>query len=96
MVNSSDWQEMKRKAFEVFANDGRMDVAELEQIVQIGCADGSFDEKEKAVLIDIISSLTRADMNDAMWAKVDELILKFELEEDSEATIEPLEDEQDF
>ena len=97
MINSSsDWQEMKRKAFEAFANDGRMDVAELEQIVQIGCADGEFDEQEKAVLINVISSLTRADMNDAMWAKVDELIQKFELEEDKEASIEDIDDEQDF
>ena len=96
MINSSDWQEMKRKAFEAFANDGRMDVAELEQIVQIGCADGEFDEQEKAVLINIISSLTRADMNDAMWAKVDELIQKFELEQDKEASIEDIDDEQDI
>ena len=96
MINSSDWQEMKRKAFEAFANDGRMDVAELEQIVQIGYADGEFDEQEKAVLINVISSLTRADMNDAMWAKVDELIQKFELEEDKEASIEDIDDEQDI
>jgi hypothetical protein len=96
MINSSDWQEMKQKAFESFANDGRMDVAELEQIVQIGCADGEFDEQEKAVLINVISSLTRADMNDTMWAKVDELIQKFELEEDKEASIEDIDDEQDI
>jgi hypothetical protein len=92
MVNSSDWQEMKRKAFEAFANDGRMDVAKLEQIVQIGCADGEFDEQEKTVLVNVISSLTLADMDDAMWAKVDELIQKFELEEDKEAFIEDIED----
>jgi len=96
MINSSDWQEMKRKAFEAFANDGRMDVAELEQIVQIGCADGEFDEQEKAVLINVISSLTRADMDDAMWATVDELIQKFELEQDKEASIEDIDDEQDI
>ena len=95
MINSSDWQEMKRKAFEAFANDGRMDVAELEQIVQIGCADGVFDEQEKAVLINVISNLTRADMDDLMWAKVDELIQKFELEQDKEASIEDIDDEQD-
>ena len=96
MINSSDWQEMKRKAFEAFANDGRMDAAELEQIVQIGCADGEFDEQEKAVLINVISSLTRADMDDAMWATVDELIQKFELEQDKEASIKDIDYEQDI
>jgi hypothetical protein len=96
MTNSSDWLEMKRQAFLTYANDGRMSVNALEQIVNIGCADGEFDEQEKAVLINVISNLTRADMNDEMWAKVDELIHKFELGDDSEASIESLDDEHDI
>ena len=95
MVIKSDWQEMKKHAFEAFANDGRISVSELEAMVEIGTADGDFDEHEKAVLINVISNLTRADMNDAMWLKVDELIHKFELHDDSEAFIEHLDDEQD-
>lgn len=94
MVNTSDWQDMKQHAFDTFARDGKMSVSELERIVQIGCADGEFDEQEKAVLINIISNLTRADMNDAMWLKVDELIHKFELHDDSEAFIEHLDDDE--
>jgi len=93
MSNKTDWQEMKRQAFLAYSNDGGMSVSVLEQIVNIGCADGEFDEKEKAVLVNVISNLTRADMNDDMWAKVDELIHKFELGHDSEASIEQLEDE---
>ena len=95
MVNQSDWQKMKQHAFDSFVSDGKMSAAELEQIVQIGCLDGEFDEHEKGVLINIISNLTRADMNDSMWEKIDELILKFELHHDSEASIEKLEDEND-
>ena len=94
MVNTSDWKDMKQHAFDAFARDGRMSVPELEKIVKIGCADGEFDEQEKAVLINIISNLTRADMNDAMWLKVDELIHKFELHDDSEAFIEHLDDDE--
>ena len=95
MVDKSDWQEMKQHAFDAFANDGRMSVHELESIVEIGRADGEFDEHEKSVLINVISNLTRADMNDAMWAKVDDLIHRFALEADSEAKIERLDDEYD-
>jgi len=84
---------MKQHAFEAFKADGKLDVHELEKIVKMGCSDGSFDEQEKAVLINIISNMTRADLNDAMWAMVAELIHKFELEHDSDATIEKLEDE---
>ena len=89
----SNWQEMKQQAFEVYRLEGRMSVQALERIVDIGCADGKFDEDEKVVLINIISNLTRADMSDDMWAKVDELIHKFELADDTEASIEHLEDQ---
>ena len=92
MVDNSNWQQMKQHAFEAFKANGRMDVHDLEQIVEMGCSDGQFDEPEKIVLINIISNMTRADLDDAMWAKVAELIHKFELD-DSEATIENLEDE---
>lgn len=96
MTVKSDWREMKQRAFDAFASNGRMSVTELESIVDIGCSDGDFDEQEKAVLINIISNLTRADMNDAMWLKVDELIHKFDLHHDSEAFIEHLDDENGF
>src|SRR5210317_11240 len=95
MINSSDWKKMKQHAFEAFKRDGRLSVDELGAIVEIGCADGGFDDQEKLVLINIISSLTRADIDDAMWAKIDELIHKFELGHDSEATIEHLDDDHD-
>ena len=94
MVNNSDWQAMKQQAFDAFTQDGRMSVHELEQIVNIGLSDGDFDAQEKAVLINIISNLTRADMTDAMWLKVDELIHKFDLRDDSEAFIEHLDDDE--
>ena len=96
MVSKSDWKEMKRHAFDAYARVGRMGVDEMENIVNIGIADGEFDEQEKAVLIDIISNLTRAEMNDSMWLNVDELIHKFDLHGDSEAFIEHLDDEDDF
>ncbi len=93
MDDNSDWESMKQHAIAAFKANGRLDVRELEQIVEIGCGDGAFDQHEKTVLINIISNLTRADLDDAMWVKVDELIHKLELEHDSDASIEKLEDE---
>ena len=92
MVNDSNWQSMKQHAFEAFQNNGKLELQELEQIIKFGCDKGEFDDKEKIVLINIISNMTRADLNDAMWERVAELIHKFELEHDREATIEDLED----
>jgi len=96
MVINSDWKAMKKRAFDAFALDGMMSVYELEQIVDIALADGEFDEQEKAVLINIITNLTGAEMTDAMWLKVDELIHKFDLHGDSEAFIEHLDEEPDL
>ena len=96
MVHESDWKAMKQQAFDAFAQDGRLSVYELEQIVNIALADGEFDEMEKTVLVNIISNLTGADMTDAMWLKVDELIHKFDLHGDSDAFIEHNVDDPDL
>ena len=95
-MDNSDWKEMKQSAFEAFKSEGKMSVQKLEKIVDIGLADGLFDDNEKEVLVNIISNLTGAEMTDVMWLKVDELIHKFDLHGDSEAFIEHLEDEHDF
>ncbi len=96
MVDEPKWLEMKRHAFEAYTSDGRLDVHELESIVEIGNRDGGFTEDEKLVLINVIANLTRADMTDHMWAKVEELVQKLELEHDSEASIEGVaEDHED-
>jgi hypothetical protein len=92
MTDNSNWKQMKHHAFDAFASDGKLEVHELETIINIGCENGEFDEKEKTVLINIISNMTRADLDDSMWAKVAELIHKFELEHDADATIEDLEE----
>ena len=95
MVDDTTWKDMKQHAFETYATEGRMDVHALEKIVEPCCADGGFDDNEKAVLINIIASLTRADMSDAMWAKVDELIHQFDLGHDNEATMEHVAEEHE-
>jgi hypothetical protein len=94
MTRYSDWQEMKRKAFDAYLDDGVMSVEELEQIVDIGCADGDFDEREKEVLVSVIAGLTPDDMTDEMWLKVDDLIHKFKLNEISAAFVEHQDEEE--
>jgi len=96
MVEKSDWQEMKKQAFAAFAASGSLDVPALQELVEIGSVDGGFDDHEKVVLIGMISKLTRADLSDTMWVMVDELINKFDLAHDSEASIEHLDDENDL
>jgi hypothetical protein len=95
MVDDTTWKDMKQHAFEAYAKEGRMDVHDLEKIVETGCVDGGFDDNEKAVFINIIANLTRADMSDAMWAKVAELIHQFDLGHDNDATMEHVAEEHE-
>jgi hypothetical protein len=85
---------MKRQAFNAYLDDGVMSVEELEQIVDIGCADGDFDEREKEMLVTVISGLTPDDMTEAMWLKVDELVHKFKLNELTAAFVEHQDEEE--
>ena len=93
MVENPDWERLKARAFDKFKSSGRLEAQELSEIITIGCDNGHFHDHEKADLINIISSTTRADLNDYMWAKVAELIHKFELEDDKDAVIEELQEE---
>jgi predicted TPR repeat methyltransferase len=95
MVKQADWTGIKQHAFEAFKRDGSLGVGELEKIFDMGCSGGEFDDQEKAMLINIITHLTGADMTAAMWEKVDKLIHKFSLEDDSEVKIESLDNDQD-
>lgn len=93
MIENRDWERLKAHAFESFKTHGHLDARELTEIINNGCDNCHFDDLEKANLIRIISSTTRADLNDHMWAKVADLINKFELEDDRDAVIEELPDE---
>ena len=96
MVDQPDWTRMKQDAFEAFKREGSISAGELEKVVDLGCSGSKFDDQEKAALINIITSLTGADMSGAMWAKVDKLIHMFSLEDDSEVKIESLDSHQDI
>lgn len=93
MVSESNWKEMQARVLEALNREGGTSVKELDEIVAIARSDGEFDDQERAVLIDFIASLTGADMSAAMWARVEELIEKYDLHDDSEATIESLDEE---
>ena len=95
MVKQTDWQGIKQHAFGVFKRDGRLGAGELEKVVEMGCNGGEFDDHEKAMLINIITRLTAADIDGAMWAKVDKLIHRVSLEDNSEVKIESLDSHQD-
>ena len=81
MDNTDDSKEMLFRSIACFSDDGKLDVDELNQIVQIALRDGELDTSEKKVLVNIISNLTRADLTPDLWDRVEQLVIQFDLGE---------------
>ena len=76
----SDSSEMIFRAIQCFRDDGKLDVAELDQIVKIALADGVVDEAERKVLKNIIFNLTSNDLTKEMWHRVEQIVSHYDLE----------------
>ncbi len=74
-----DYLEMTFKSIQCFANDGKLLVNELEDLVQVALRDGVVDDNEKRVLAKIISRLTPSELTQDMLKKIEEIKAKFEI-----------------
>jgi len=73
MSESRDYLEMTFHSMNCFANDGVLDVDELNQIVNIALKDGVVDENEKRVLSNIIGRLKESELEGELLAKDEEI-----------------------
>ena len=73
MHENRDYLEMTFHSINCFANDGKLDVNELSQIVNIALKDGVVDDNEKRVLSNIINRLNQAELDGELLAKVEEV-----------------------
>lgn len=73
-------QEMLDRSIAAFSDDGRLSVDELDHILAAGLQDGILDEEERQVVFKVISKLTAADFSPELWARVEQLIRKYELD----------------
>ena len=73
MHENRDYLEMTFHSINCFANDGKLDVNELRQIVNIALKDGVVDDNEKRVLSNIINRLNQAELDGELLAKVEEV-----------------------
>lgn len=65
-----DYLDMSTHSIMAFANDGRLDHVEFDQIMAIALRDNVVDDNEKRVLGNIISRLTPAEMTPEMQLRV--------------------------
>lgn len=79
MSESKDYLEMTFQSINCFANDGVLEVKELDKIVAIALRDGEIDQNEKRVLINIIGRLNSNDLTDTMQEKIRDLRKRYDI-----------------
>ena len=73
MSESRDYLEMTFHSINCFANDGALDLNELQQILKIALKDGVVDDNEKRVLANIINRLNETELDSELLSKVEEI-----------------------
>ncbi len=73
MNESRDYLEMTFHSINCFSDDGRLDISELNKIVDIALKDGVVDENEKRVLKNIISRLSHEELHGEMKDRIEQL-----------------------
>lgn len=76
MAESRDYLEMSFRSIQCFADDGRLDAAELGRIVEIAERDGKLDANEIRVLKSIIGKITPAELDEPMKRALADLSAK--------------------
>jgi len=69
-MESRDYLEMTFRSINCFSDDGKLDVNELDSLVQIAMRDGEIDDNEKRVLRNIIDRLTPAELTSEMQTRL--------------------------
>ncbi len=73
MSESRDYLELSFRSIQCFADDGKLDAKELEELVRIAERDGVIDANEIRVLRNIISRIKPEEIDDAMKRRLSEL-----------------------
>lgn len=68
---SNDYLELTYQSIQCFANDGKLLVDELDQLLTIALKDGVVDDDEKRVLGNIFKRLNAEELTDEMQDKID-------------------------
>ncbi len=70
---NTDYLEIAFRSIQCFADDGKLLVHELEELMAIALRDGVVDEDEKRVLKNIFSKLTPSELTPEMQEKVQQI-----------------------
>ena len=70
-MESRDYLELSFRSIQCFANDGKLDLGELESLIEIVLKDGVVDENEKRVLMNIFARLNFDELTDEIQVRIE-------------------------
>jgi len=69
----SDYLELTFRSINAFADDGKLDASELNELLVIALRDGEIDDDEKRVLNNIISKVREEEIDAPLAEKIKEV-----------------------
>ena len=72
-MSGRDYIELAYSSIRVFADDGTLDIGELNFLLGIALRDGKIDEDEKRVLRNIFKQVHEKDVNPRVWERIQEI-----------------------
>jgi hypothetical protein len=79
MTQAAGYIELAYSSIRVFADDGTLDMGELNFLLGIALKDGQIDEDEKRVLRNIFDQVSEDEVSARVWARMEEIKKKYDL-----------------
>ena len=79
MEKQSNYIELAYSSIPVFADDGTLDMEELQFLLGLALKDGQIDDDEKRVLRNIFKQVPEHEVTPKVWSRINEIKKKYEL-----------------
>lgn len=76
MAQKGDHLEMAIRSIKYFANDGKLDIDELNDLLALAERDGQIDDDEARVLRNVINRLNQDELDAELLDKISEILDK--------------------
>ena len=73
MAECADYIELTYRTINCFADDGKLDIHELDKLLKIAKRDGVVDSNEKRVLVNIFGRLKPGEVSDELQWRISEV-----------------------
>lgn len=79
MAKESGYIELAYSSIPVFADDGTLDMEELNFLLGVALKDGKIDDDEKRVLQNIFKQVAEHEVTPKVWERINEIKKKYDL-----------------